>query len=49
MNLGEDDLTVEVDLEAQVGDGRRIDVEVGFTAAPEAASPFVLNRLTSRA
>ncbi|MDT0308064.1 N-6 DNA methylase [Streptomyces sp. DSM 44917] len=32
LNLGEDDLTVEVDLEAQVGDGRRIDVEVGFTA-----------------
>lgn len=30
LNLDENDLTV--DLEAQVGDGRRIDIEVGFTA-----------------
>lgn len=29
LNLGEDDLDVQ--LEAQVGDGRRIDIEVGFT------------------
>ncbi|MEU2399941.1 hypothetical protein ABZ764_18355 [Streptomyces pseudogriseolus] len=30
LNLDENDLTV--DLETQVGDGRRIDVEIGFTA-----------------
>ncbi|MFG2695216.1 N-6 DNA methylase [Kitasatospora sp. NPDC048407] len=33
LNLGDEDLEeVEVDLETQVGDGRRIDIEIGYTA-----------------
>lgn len=43
LNLDENDLSV--DLEAQVGDGRRIDIEVGFTAIEtkkDLRSPAVL-------